>query len=120
MNQYMTIFIASLLGSLHCIGMCGAFTAITAGGPKPVQLTIAYHLGRLITYMTLGAVAGSLSGQVTALMEQLGPFRAYAHLLVASSLVLTAVFLLWLGEAKPSSQMGPFRQRLESLRQFAF
>ncbi|MCA9312424.1 MAG: sulfite exporter TauE/SafE family protein [Phycisphaerales bacterium] len=58
-----TIFLASLTGSLHCAGMCGAFVilAITGGDPSskgPASLHGAYHLGRLLTYTSLGVVAG--------------------------------------------------------------
>jgi sulfite exporter TauE/SafE len=50
-------FLAGLAGSPHCIAMCGAF-AVACGGRVPD--TLAWHLGRITTYMILGAVAGSL------------------------------------------------------------
>ncbi len=59
-----TVFFASLLGSLHCAGMCGPFVAFAVGQtgdePSRVTLHLAYHGGRLVTYALLGAVAGSL------------------------------------------------------------
>jgi len=59
------VFVASLLGSLHCAGMCGAFVAFavsdSAGKPgKRMALNAAYHGGRLITYVGLGVAAGSV------------------------------------------------------------
>jgi uncharacterized protein len=56
------ILLASLAGSLHCAAMCGPFMAAVVGfGPDgrsgPVAQT-AYHLGRLVTYLVLGAAAG--------------------------------------------------------------
>ena len=48
-------FTAGLVGSLHCIGMCGGF-AIACGGK--VTDTFLWHIGRLTTYAFLGAVAG--------------------------------------------------------------
>ena len=48
-------FTAGLLGSLHCIGMCGGFV-IACGGK--VTDTFIWHIGRLTTYAFLGAVAG--------------------------------------------------------------
>ena len=65
-----TIFLASLVGSLHCAGMCGAFAlfAIGAGDPRvhtPRTLLMgAYHAGRLLTYVALGAAAGALGSVV--------------------------------------------------------
>ena len=57
-----TVLVASLAGSPHCAGMCGAVVALatcTGGAPAPRSLHVAYHGGRLITYMMLGALAGS-------------------------------------------------------------
>ena len=65
-----TIFLASLVGSLHCAGMCGAFAlfAIGAGDPRvhtPRTLLMgAYHAGRLLTYVALCAAAGALGSVV--------------------------------------------------------
>jgi sulfite exporter TauE/SafE len=53
-------FVAGLLGSLHCLGMCGAFAASctrVAGG------LAAWHAGRVATYGLLGALAGA-AGQL--------------------------------------------------------
>lgn len=60
------VFIASLLGSTHCAGMCGAFLAFAVAGdanqsaPTKAALHAAYNTGRLMTYLTLGVVAGLL------------------------------------------------------------
>jgi sulfite exporter TauE/SafE len=61
-----TVFVASLLGSVHCAGMCGGFVAFYAGSSADTspatrrQAHLAYHGGRLATYAFLGAVAGTL------------------------------------------------------------
>ncbi|MFI5378229.1 MAG: sulfite exporter TauE/SafE family protein [Tepidisphaerales bacterium] len=64
-----TILIASLLGSLHCVGMCGAFVAVAAGDHKSstgrhALLQGAYHGGRLVTYTLLGLAAGAAGATV--------------------------------------------------------
>lgn len=63
-----TVFVASLLGSLHCAGMCGPFVAFAIGQPgenqSRLRLQLAYHSGRLVTYALLGAVAGSVGALV--------------------------------------------------------
>jgi sulfite exporter TauE/SafE len=46
--------VAGLIGSPHCVGMCGAFA--TAGGSARGGL--AWQVGRLGTYAVLGAVVG--------------------------------------------------------------
>ncbi|MCA9519738.1 MAG: sulfite exporter TauE/SafE family protein [Myxococcales bacterium] len=62
-----SIFVASVLGSLHCVGMCGGFVAAyatsraTPEGPKRIASAhVAYHGGRLLSYAALGALVGAL------------------------------------------------------------
>ena len=50
-------FVAGLLGSLHCVGMCGAFASSCTRLPLGLP---AWHLGRVLTYALLGAVTGSV------------------------------------------------------------
>lgn len=62
-----TIFIASIFGSLHCVGMCGPF-ALLASSPstegktqtKAIVSTLAYSAGRLVTYGSVGVIFGIL------------------------------------------------------------
>ncbi len=53
--------LAGLLGSPHCVGMCGGFaaSAVSAGSRGAA---VAWNLGRLTTYVVLGAVSGTLGG----------------------------------------------------------
>lgn len=58
-----TVFVASLLGSLHCVGMCGPFALLAgtnAPGKSSVGPTLAYSLGRLVSYTMVGLVFGLL------------------------------------------------------------
>ncbi len=58
-----TVVLASILGSLHCVGMCGGFVAFYASDrheASPEWLAhAAYNLGRLVTYVALGVAAGA-------------------------------------------------------------
>lgn len=54
-------FVAGLVGSPHCIGMCGGF-AVLCGGRVPD--TLLWHAGRLTTYAGLGALAGAVGALV--------------------------------------------------------
>lgn len=61
MKLYGAIFVASLLGSLHCASMCGPFAAFALMRDRrrgPWLLQVLYHGGRLLAYTTLGALAG--------------------------------------------------------------
>ncbi|MGY3090148.1 sulfite exporter TauE/SafE [Hymenobacter sp. UYAg731] len=62
-------FLFGLLGSFHCVGMCGAIALALPGGADaataPLRYAggrLLYNLGRVTTYATLGAGAG-LIGQ---------------------------------------------------------
>ena len=62
-------FLFGLLGSFHCVGMCGAIALALPGGAaaatSPLRYAggrLLYNLGRVTTYATLGAGAG-LVGQ---------------------------------------------------------
>lgn len=55
-------FIAGLVTSAHCVGMCGLLTCglgIAGGGNSAIQVT-GYHGGRLISYTMIGALAGAI------------------------------------------------------------
>jgi len=54
-------FVAGLVGSPHCIGMCGAF-AVLCGGR--VRDTALWHLGRMTSYAVLGALAGAFGSLI--------------------------------------------------------
>ena len=47
--------VSGLVGSPHCIGMCGPFALACGDSPRKFG---AWHLGRLATYSGLGAMAG--------------------------------------------------------------
>jgi len=55
------IIAASIIGSIHCVGMCGAL-AMTAGAQSRKGL-VNYHLGRLLGYFSVGALAGFLGSE---------------------------------------------------------
>lgn len=68
-------FILGLLGSLHCIGMCGPIAFVLPvdrknSFKKAIQV-LFYHLGRMLAYMVLGLFFGSLGkGLVLFGMQQ--------------------------------------------------
>ena len=61
-----TAFIVGLLGSMHCIGMCGPITLALPGFhnnlPRVISSRFLYNAGRTITYAFMGAVIG-LAGE---------------------------------------------------------
>jgi sulfite exporter TauE/SafE len=63
-NSPAAAFVAGLVTSLHCAGMCGplACALMPARGERsePQLVSTVYHLTRLASYATLGALAGGL------------------------------------------------------------
>lgn len=53
--------VAGLIGSIHCIGMCGSF-AVACGGTA--RESVFWHAGRISTYVVLGALAGAFGGSI--------------------------------------------------------
>ncbi len=57
-----TAFILGLSSSLHCVGMCGPLAlALPTGKTRVWQLVpgrLAYQIGRVVTYVLLGALLG--------------------------------------------------------------
>ncbi len=59
-----TVLGMSVLGSLHCAGMCGGLMFFALGSDQDrtkkarIRLQSAYHGGRLLTYTLLGVIAG--------------------------------------------------------------
>lgn len=56
-------FLAGLIVSPHCVGMCGplycSIVPIRKNGGEALQM--CYHIGRVISYVTVGVLAGALS-----------------------------------------------------------
>jgi uncharacterized protein len=90
------IFISSLLGSIHCIAMCGPLVGLHAGA-RSLRLAAAHSLGRLATYASLGAGAGFV-GRAIDLAGDLGAVQRMATLL--SGIAITAWGVLSLASAR--------------------
>lgn len=101
------VFVASVLGSLHCAGMCGAFLALAvapvgdqdgAGRATRVarhaRLQLAYHAGRLATYVVLGMIAGAAGSVLDMGASMVGLQRGAAALAGATVAIFGAATLL--------------------------
>ncbi|HQU44142.1 MAG: hypothetical protein B7Z73_08305 [Planctomycetia bacterium 21-64-5] len=60
--ELLMVFVGGLLGSSHCVGMCGGF-AVSIGAAAPSWRAnfvrqVVYSLGRIFTYSSAGAMAG--------------------------------------------------------------
>jgi len=93
-----TVLIASLVGSLHCVGMCGPFVAFYAGGDasrgaRRLLSHITYSAGRLVAYATLGLAAGSI-GAALDLAGSLAGFQRVAGVAAGAIMIGWGVLAL--------------------------
>lgn len=91
--DYFSAFIIGLLGSGHCLSMCGGVTSMLVSAmpnrqTKPkLGYIFSYNVGRVFSYSLLGAIAG-LSGSLA--IHSLGfPLTILR--------VIAAIFLIFLG-----------------------
>ena len=94
MTLLLSVLGASLLGSVHCAAMCGGFVCLYSGtgsarhaGAAP---HVAYNAGRLVSYLLLGAVAGSIGHGV----DGLGGIAGIGRL---AAVVAGALMVVWGG-----------------------
>jgi hypothetical protein len=94
MTAWWLIALGGVLGSSHCVGMCGGF-ALLLGLHRGslwdnLKGQLVYSVGRLMSYATLGGVAGYVGQELVARVPALWNVPA---LLCAAA----GVFLVWEG-----------------------
>jgi sulfite exporter TauE/SafE len=122
------LFVVGLLGSVHCVGMCGGIVGALSTLPEvrrsctglgsparppafpvpvrtvrpvpPLRMAAAYNLGRIASYMAAGALAGGIAGGAGRL-GALPTLQAGAYWLANLMLVALGLYLMdaWRGLA---------------------
>jgi sulfite exporter TauE/SafE len=118
------VFLIGLLGSVHCLGMCGgivtAFSSLSTGQrPFPVSVVVqgagvtafpaanmalrslAYNTGRIGSYVFAGALAGGIAGSAYS-FSKISTFQVAGYWLTNLMLVILGLYLMgvWHGLAK--------------------
>lgn len=86
---YLTAFITGLLGSFHCLGMCGPIALIVPVGQTRIQFIagrLVYNSGRIFTYATIGLLIGAFGQGL-----QLAGIQQYISIITGVLLLLYAV-----------------------------
>jgi len=80
-----TALLLGLLGSAHCIGMCGGIASSISLGqtPKAGKYLLFYNMGRISSYTAAGAILGSLDfliryGSMQILLRSIAAFMLIA------------------------------------------
>ena len=102
--SYWLAFMTGLLGSGHCLGMCGGlvtsfFMRLGAKGWWPY---LAYHLARVGVYAVVGLISAAI-GMVLVSSGQIGKWQGALQILAGLIVILLGLDLLG---------VSPFRNRL--------
>ena len=105
--ELLMIFIGGLLGSSHCVGMCGGFAltlgANSGGVRENLPRQLVYSLGRVLTYSLAGAVAGYGGFKLVRGLPQFVHVQAGLAILAG---VLLVVQGLWSAGVLPRVRIG--------------
>ena len=128
-----TGLIFGVLGSFHCVGMCGpiAFVLpVDRNNPvKRILQLLSYHTGRLFTYSSIGLLFGFLGSRITLFGIQqyisigIGVLMILAILLPAKRFANyngTAFIYKWVGKLKSALGAELKRKSLDSLFTIGF
>lgn len=99
------IFLIGLLGSVHCIGMCGgivgALSLTPTGANSVLSRTLSYNLGRISSYVVAGMLAGSFASGIRVLLD-IAAWQSVAYMLTNLMLIALGLYLInfWRGLTK--------------------
>lgn len=105
--EFSIVFALGLAGSLHCLGMCGPIVlsyGVALRGPK-LAAHAAYNAGRIITYMALGALAGT-AGHGIGLLGQLAGLAAGARIFAGAAMIFAGLLMVGLVPSNSLVQIG--------------
>jgi sulfite exporter TauE/SafE len=88
MTEPLLIFLGGLLGSSHCVGMCGGFALALGATGHGVGRHLAYGLGRVFTYTAGGAAAGYGGTRLAATLPEVVHAQAWLCLAAGALLVI--------------------------------
>jgi sulfite exporter TauE/SafE len=106
--SYWLAFMTGLLGSGHCLGMCGGlvsafFMKLRAQGPWPY---LTYHAGRIAVYAVVGLIA-ALLGAALVSTGRLGLAQGVLQIVAGAVVILLGFDLLGLSPIRNAYGFAP-------------
>ncbi len=104
--DYTLAFIAGVLGSGHCLGMCGALVSgyfMNVGKNKSYLPYFAYQFARILVYIIIGLLAASLSAVLVS-GGMVGKVQSILQMAIGAIVIILALGILglvpWQGSMK--------------------
>jgi len=89
--EYISALVLGLLGSFHCIGMCGpiaiALPLKTNTWPARIASSLVYNIGRTLTYGILGFIFGLIGKGIS-----LGGLQQWVSIILGIIMILSVIF----------------------------
>jgi hypothetical protein len=116
--EFSLVFVFGLVGSLHCLQMCGpivmAYSVSLRSKREMLLAHVCYNGGRILTYAALGAVAGAAGGGI-GMLGKLAGLASGARLLAGAAMIVTGVLMLRVLPPKLLVQIEPLRRTVGRL-----
>jgi len=98
---FFSMFMLGILGTGHCIGMCGPLVIAFPARSGRFTSHLYYHLGRILTYVVIGSVMGGIGvGLAEIATVAGGEYPVWAARIQMGVSFVAAVFLLVFGLAR--------------------
>lgn len=100
--EVVSMVLLGVLGTGHCLGMCGPLVLALPGSARGLAVHVSYHLGRVTTYVIVGGLLAGLGAWLRDFAgsgdDPLGTVtRLQVIISLVSSLLLLALGLVRLG-----------------------
>lgn len=83
--MYWSAFVFGLVGSFHCVGMCGPIVLAVPG--KTILSKLLYNIGRTVTYAIMGLIIGIIGEGFS-----LAGYQQILSILVGAAMLLIVIF----------------------------
>ena len=93
-----SMFMLGILGTGHCIGMCGPLVIAFPGRRGGFASHLYYHLGRIITYVVIGGIMGGIGAGLAEIATATGGnYPVWVTRIQLGVSIVAAIFLLIFG-----------------------